>query len=397
MKKTLIMSLIASSLIYSCSSEREFDSETNSNSNAKTSAKGRESVCDFFENATASTVIPGIKAVNLDNSLTTSCQNNILIFPTLQDYETAIVKLDQQIEDYNDAFDQQTAGMTDEEADDYAESVGFDENQPLIDFEKDMHFCSLRQYLAELDDAWVDQQVDGAWDLNTAPDEYYIDDETERALLSLGAEFIVGDCKNGYTLYKRYDWGYASFPINDIGTATDILTALNNITNPTQQPINIGGATQGQVSQAVEPYRDSGVTVVATVPPSQGGYCHSEIKDKGEHLFSPERRIRWKHKFKDTHFPNATGNTLMKTYTKSFRKKKGKWKRFKATIFTGFYGKTATAYQCNDYGSEPLTGREKRRKKIKERGYIIGDVSVKQNVFFSVHKQEGNYYQNEVY
>lgn len=48
MKKTLIMSLIGSSFIYSCSSEREFDSETNSNSNAKISAKGRESVCDFF-------------------------------------------------------------------------------------------------------------------------------------------------------------------------------------------------------------------------------------------------------------------------------------------------------------------------------------------------------------
>ncbi|GEN76238.1 hypothetical protein [Chryseobacterium hagamense] len=397
MKKTLIMSLIASSLIYSCSSEREFDSETNSNSNAKTSAKGRKSVCDFFENSTASTVIPGIKAVNLDNSLATSCQNNILIFPTLQDYENAIVKLDQQIEDYNDAFDQQTAGMTDTEADDYAESVDFDENQPLIDFEKELKFCSLRQHLANLDDAWLDQQVDGAWDLNTSPDEYYIDDETERALLSLGSEFIVGDCKNGYTLYKRYDWGYASFAINDIGTATDILTALNNITNPTQQPININGATQGQVSQAVEPYKDSGVTVVATVPAPQGGYCHSEIKDKGEYLFSPERKIVWKHKFKDAHFPNFPGQTLMKTYTRSYRKKKGKWKKFKATIYTGFYGKTATAYQCNDYGSQSLTGKEKRRKKVKQREYLLGDLAVKKNVFFSVHKQEGNSYENEVY
>jgi len=397
MKKILIMSLITSSLIYSCSSEREFDSETNSNANAKISAKGRESVCDFFENAAANTVIPGIKAVNLDNSLTTSCQNNILIFPTLQDYETAIVKLDQQIEDYNDAFDQQTAGMTDTEADDYAESVGFNENQPLIDFEKELKFCSLRQHLAELDDSWLDQQGDGAWNLNTAPDEYYIDDETERALLGLGSEFIVGDCKNGYTLYKRYDWGYVSFPIHDIGTSTDILTALNNITNPTQQPLNIGGATQTQVSQAVGPYKDSGVNVVATVSAPQGGYCHSEIKKKGDYLFSPERRITWKHKFKDAHFPNMSGNTLIKTYTKSYRKKKGKWKTFRATIFTGYYGKTATAYQCNDYGSEPLTGKEKRRKKVKKREYIIGDVAVKQNVFFSVHKQEGNSYQNEVY
>lgn len=105
----------------------------------------------------------------------------------------------------------------------------------------------------------------------------------------------------------------------------------------------------------------------------------------------------WKHKFKDAHFPNFAGQTLMKTYTRSFRKKKGKWKTFKATIFTGFYGKTATAYQCNNYGNEPLTGREKRRKKIKERAKILGDLSVKQNVFFSVHKQEGNSYQNEVY
>lgn len=66
MKKTLIMSLVVGSLFFSCSSEREFDTEANYKSNAKISAKGRESVCDFFENSTASTVIPGIKAVNLD-------------------------------------------------------------------------------------------------------------------------------------------------------------------------------------------------------------------------------------------------------------------------------------------------------------------------------------------
>ncbi|WP_072882497.1 hypothetical protein [Chryseobacterium takakiae] len=125
---------------------------------------------------------------------------------------------------------------------------------------------------------------------------------------------------------------------------TTILTALNNITNPTVQPININGATPSQVNDVLANYEQPVVKVVTTVPPtsSNSGSCRNYVKDKGEHLFSSDRRISWKHKFKETGFlvhPLLTDKTLIKTYTKSFRKKKGRWKKYKSTISTGFYRK----------------------------------------------------------
>lgn len=394
MKKTKLiaaMGIAVTSFFYSCSTERELENETSQKLEQSLSAKGSE-VCKIFDNATESSMIGGVKSVNFDNGISTNCDNNILIFPTLQAYGDAIIKLDQLIDDHNDAFDQQTINMTDEQADDYADTTGFDENEPLTKFEDELKFCSLRKEIETQEAQWLAQQTDGAWNISASPDDHFIDDETERALLSLGSEFIVGDCRTGYTLYKRYDWGYVSFPLNDPSQVSQALAALNNLPNP-------GQATQSQVAAALDPYKGStGYSLNTTNPPaSQASTCRGSVKDKGEHIFSSDRRIRWKHKLKDAHFPNLSGTSLMKTYTKSYRKKKGKWKTFRATIFTGYYGEISQPIQCTNLGPALLQGKERRRIKVKERSKMLIDVSVKQNEFFSVHKQEGNSYQNEVY
>lgn len=409
MKKTslffMVMSFIAISLLNSCSQDREFENANSldSKKNMARTMDVKDSSCEYFEAAQESSILQGVKATYIDNGISTTCSNNILIFPTLQEYENAIGKLDELIEQHNDAFDQQTANMTDEESDNYADAIGFDEDQPLTDFEKELDFCSLRSYLIPLEDNWLDQQGDGAWNLDTNPDNYYIDDDTERALLSIGSEFIVGNCRDGYTLYKRYDWGYISFSIADIGSVTTILTALNNITNPTVQPININGATPSQVNDVLANYEQPVVKVVTTVPPtsSNSGSCRNYVKDKGEHLFSSDRRISWKHKFKETGFlvhPLLTDKTLIKTYTKSFRKKKGRWKKYKSTISTGFTGKTVDV-QCSNPQNDDIPNEltTKKRKKVKQRGYVSGNRSTQQNLLFSVHKQEGNTYENDIY
>lgn len=105
------MSFIAVSLLHSCTSELETENQqTNSKQNSAQVAS-RKSSCEIFSSAIESTIMPGVKAINLDNGIPTNCDNNILIFPTLQDYENSIIKLDQMIEDHNDAFDQQITNM----------------------------------------------------------------------------------------------------------------------------------------------------------------------------------------------------------------------------------------------------------------------------------------------
>ncbi|STA51378.1 Uncharacterised protein [Chryseobacterium carnipullorum] len=223
------MGIAVTSFFYSCSTERELENETSQKLEQSLSAKGSE-VCEIFDNATESSMIGGVKSVNFDNGISTNCDNNILIFPTLQAYGDAIIKLDQLIDDHNDAFDQQTINMTDEQADDYADTTGFDENEPLTKFEDELKFCSLRKEIETQEAQWLAQQTDGAWNISASPDDHFIDDETERALLSLGSEFIVGDCRTGYTLYKRYDWGYVSFPLNDPSQVSQALAAFKQFT-----------------------------------------------------------------------------------------------------------------------------------------------------------------------
>ncbi|MBW8524616.1 hypothetical protein K0U91_04210 [Chryseobacterium chendengshani] len=59
--------------------------------------------------------------------------------------------------------------MTDEEADDYADEIGFNEDYPLIKFEEELNSCSLRQNIETLEEDWLSQQGDGAWNLNADP------------------------------------------------------------------------------------------------------------------------------------------------------------------------------------------------------------------------------------
>jgi hypothetical protein len=80
-----IMGIAVSSLFHSCSNERELENE-NSQSSKNLLSRSSSEVCEIFTNAIGSTIIPGIKAVNINNGTSTTCSNNILIFPTLQSF-----------------------------------------------------------------------------------------------------------------------------------------------------------------------------------------------------------------------------------------------------------------------------------------------------------------------
>lgn len=397
------MGIISASLLYSCTSELETENQRSNLEENSAQLASRESSCELFNSAVESTIIPGVKAVNIENGISTTCRNNLLIFPTLQDYENSILKLDQMIEEHNDAFDQQTINMTDAEADDYAEEIGFNEDLPLLKFEEDLGFCSLRQQIETMEEEWLSQQGDGAWNLDFNPDSHYIDDETERALLSVGSEFIIGDCKNGYTYFKKFDWGTVEIEINDLSSLSTFVTALNNIVSPT----NINGATLAQVTELVNAsdtpnkitIKDIGAVIgaIGQLPSSE---CKDNAKEKAEHIFNADRRIIWKHKY--GRLLNGGGNVVIraKSITKSYRKKKGKWKKYRATISAGFSG---SAFLICSTAESLNSNTSKKRKRIKLMKYtsdIAGNnqqKKLKPNGLFSTHTQEGNSYQNEVY
>ncbi|WP_153391500.1 hypothetical protein [Chryseobacterium vaccae] len=399
----IAMSIVTTSLLYSCTSELETENQRENSKENSAQLASKESACELFSSAVESTIIPGVKAVNLENGISTTCHNNILIFPTLQDYENSILKLDQMIDAHNDDFDQQTASMTDVEADDYADEVGFNEDLPLLKFEEELGFCSLRQHIETIEDEWLSQQGDGPWNLDFNPDSHYIDDETERALLSVGSEFIIGNCKSGYTYYKKFDWGTVEIEINDLNSLSTVIAALNNIVSPT----NINGATLAQVTELINAsdtpnkvsIKDIGA-VVGVIGQQPGSECKDNNKEKDEHIFSGDRRIIWKHKY--GRLLNGGGNVVIraKSITKSYRKKKSKWKKYRATISAGFSGSAFVICSTAESLDSNTTKKRKRVKLMKYTDDVAGNNQqkrLKPNGLFSTHKQEGNSFQNDVY
>ncbi len=397
-----VLSIAASSLFYSCSTEREFENENPHSPENSLFSRNRE-VCKIFNNATESSVIPGIKAVYIDNGISTTCDNNLLIFPTHQSYEDAITILDHLIDNYNDSFDQQTVNMTDVEADDYADEIGFNEDLPLLKFENELHFCSLRKNIETLEDNWLHQQGDGAWDLNSSPDSHYIDDETERALLSIGAEYIIGNCTDGYKYFKEFSWGTIEIDITDITILSNTIISLNN---NTVHPSNLDGPTHQQITEYLNAIKINYKIdikdisdVIGQLDPSTND-CKEYAKEKGEKIFNNSRRILWKHKFVRRSGLGSYPSVKGKSITRSFRKKNGGWKRYRATISADLKG--VVFFNCSIEESMTST-KEKRRKRLKnikslsDPGGNLQSKKIRPKGLFSVHKQEGNYFEDEIY
>ena len=382
---------------YSCS---ERDIVTSENEKSNSTLKPSPGACDE--------TLPTIRGMYLANGTTSTCTNNIMVFASIELYNSTIENLETQVDSHNAYFDQLTNGMTDEQADTYAESIGFDEDKPITDFENQHNFCSLRKKLITLENQWLDQQGDGNWDLNTDPDSYYIDDDVERALLNEQSEVLIGTCATGYTLYKFYSWGNVHIPLGDSTEMTNILTQLNNGNYPLSLPINTTGPSQTTVITIL----NNTSLECPTITSSGGGACFvtadptnnpaltckSYVKDKGEHYFSSTRRIKWKHKMKYAGIPNpANTSQKMKVVTTSYKKKNSRWKRYRATLYSGITGQLSDN-NCTLATGNTSTGKEKRKKRLKYIWTFPGQVSTTtENKFFSVHKQEGNVYQNDIY
>jgi hypothetical protein len=85
--------------------------------------------------------------------------DSILWFENQEHFDAVYQRLEKAYEAHNHWFDQQTANMTDDEAEEYALSINFDEDQPLIDFENFHKFYSYRKWLSDNEDGWVDNNI----------------------------------------------------------------------------------------------------------------------------------------------------------------------------------------------------------------------------------------------
>ena len=325
-----------------------------------------------------------IESTQINNGV--DCENNILIFPTWEKYWETIEVLDQMIENDCNSFDATVPNsITDDQYDALADAAGFDEDNVLRKFEEDLAFCSLRRKIEILENDWLDQQGDGQWDINADPDNHFIDDETERTMLSQNVEVIIGDKKNGYVYYKFID---------DEGSWIEV---HNNDT----QAIS-------QVSQGIIPTNNSNVVVVKPKEENNSGTCKSKVKEVAYEVSGSDRLKRISKIRRESGIKfSSTGNvstsifkSKIKAKTKGYRKKNGKWRCRRTWITAGLdvydiYSTGNGFDTCND-AIEINKFKEKRRRRVKVKRKIdtfvgvLSDIhyfTVQNDKLFSFHKK----------
>lgn len=323
-----------------------------------------------------------IESTQINNGV--DCENNILIFPTWDKYWETIEELDQMIENDCDAFDATVPNnVSDDQYDALADAAGFDEDNVLRKFERDLAFCSLRRKIESLETDWLDQQGDGQWNADDDPDNHFIDDETERSLLSFNAEVIIGDKKRGYVYYKFLD---------DVGNWIEVH--------------NMDLDAIALVSQGSIPANNPNVVIIK--PEASGNTCKDKVKEVA-YIFLGEDRLKRISKVRPANGTSCDSDgcssiqaSKVKAKTKGYKKKNGKWKGTRRWIAAGINGQTqqVAGLRFIDCAQEDEVHKykEKRRRRVKVKvtssTYIpvVGipqryNNALQDNKLFSYHKR----------
>jgi hypothetical protein len=140
----------------------------------------------------------------------------VLVFKDMRTVNLTIDDLYRQVGEWNRAFYEQHKDLNDDERNALEEKLGFDEQQPLIDFDNQFKFYSLYQKIANEELEWLNHDK---LDPKTDPDNHFIVQYSIRAVLNTDCEIQIGD-----SLYKLTEEGY--FTICDKSMLT--LSALND-------------------------------------------------------------------------------------------------------------------------------------------------------------------------
>lgn len=358
MKKAAISLLLITKLFISCDSN--FESKNKSTEVNKLNYQRTSQIFEYVE------------STYINNGLSSKCENNILIFPSLELYENTIDELDNLVEIHCDNFEQNAnQNLTDEGFENLSDELGFDEDLPLRKFEQDLAFCSLWSKIYNEETEWLNNQGDGEWNVSDDPDDHFIDDESERVLLNIGSEVMIGSEKDGYVIYKFYEWGYITVSNNDI----EALLSIN--------------------TTGILPTNNPNVEIINDIKKNNNLNCKKDVVQRK--YFSTGSNTRIKTVDKSVDFKGAPGpmkSSKMKSKTKYYRKKIGVWTRGKTTLTAGFEGKYNRLgyfqywYDCGEVRSLNETKTRKRSKiKIKHKGDSENYFRVEDNQLRGIHKR----------
>ncbi|MCF8247925.1 MAG: hypothetical protein K9J37_22280 [Saprospiraceae bacterium] len=125
----------------------------------------------------------------LISQITNNSTAGMLSFTDASHFNKVVICLETRVDNYNDDFEAAHPNTTDEEIEAIIDSLGWNEDQPLLDVEAGLGFMSLRRSIESQMDIWLNNSV---LDPSTNPDDHIITDEETRSLLTPDCKAMIG-------------------------------------------------------------------------------------------------------------------------------------------------------------------------------------------------------------
>ena len=292
-------------------------------------------------------------------------QNGILALNSISDVDQAIAYLEYKYDQYSDAFAAQYPSLTADQFADVEEAMGFNDDQPFIDFENQYGIYSLRASLAAQENNWLATTA-GDETAGQDPDDLYMDDYEVRTLVNSDGYIKVG------TFYYVFlsDDSYYTYDGGGGGGCIECpipLAAIKNLKPGDPMP-------PGVKHFKPEPI----VSLAAAV-------CRSRVKSKGFKKSSDGNwRYKWKVKASDGPF-EAPGR--VKAITKSYKKKWSGWKvtgaKISAQVFGNVVSQDCSSGPAVDSGQGPFKCKRKVKAKVS-----VSNLAVLKDQIHGLHNHE---------
>jgi len=228
--------------------------------------------------------------------------NGMLDFDSSSIVVAVINSLDSELISWNNNFITTWGYLSDDSLNIIADEVGYNEDQPLIDFENYFNFNSLRAVIDSQEISWL--ATTSGEDISSDPDNHFIIDDALRTILNRYSEIKVGT-----PIYKFADSGY--YEITDGSFST--LYALRH--NP-----DIADTASNIIL-----HKNNGSITYDCF----GWKRKSDYESNG----STTHRIKWVIAIRTTPW-----NRYIVGKTKNYKKVQGKWKKYITSCLVKPYG-----------------------------------------------------------
>jgi len=270
--------------------------------------------------------------------------NTILVFSDQDVYNSVVEQLQQDVDTWDDAFVAEWGHLDDDALNDKEEALNFDAEKPLTDFENQYGFNSLRKEYLAAEEAWMNnEELIDANDPDLDPRFYF--DEADMSLLNTKNEIKIGN-----EITKYVEGGYIKVLDGDFDKLILINAGDTEVLNDDNVLVRISDDAAARGSSD----------------------CTWWTRQTDNDYYASNKKM-----YRILQHHGYSWKAVTKAKLKSYKRKNGRWKRYRTNLGVGFHAQFYSGGVCPTDGNYDLdhdTGyREKKRKTLSKRVRFNGN------------------------